>query len=150
TTQNRPRDGAIPRDRRHFVYPNGPGLICFDGDDTTGLRDIVSALFPPFAGVATLTRNSASAGVYNPDTGARLSSGGEHLLAVISDATRIPEVLNAVSRLAWAQGDGHLALSRAGSALVRGPIDAAVGQPERLFYEGATELAPPLRQDART
>ena len=33
---------------------------------------------------------------------------------------------------------------------MRGPIDVNVGQPERLFYEGATELAPPLRQDART
>ncbi len=106
TTQNRPRDGAIPRDRKHFVYPNGPGLICFDGDDTTGLRDTLSALFPSFAGVATLTRSSASAGVYNPDTGARLSGGGEHLFAVISEASRIPEVLNAFQRLAWAQGYG--------------------------------------------
>src|SRR3954447_17471615 len=63
TTQRQPRNDAIPRDRKHFIYPSGPGLICLDGDYVSGLRDTLIAIYPPFAGVATLARSSASAGV---------------------------------------------------------------------------------------
>ena len=44
-------------------------------------------------------------------------------------------------RLAWCRGSGKAAgwlkLSKSGAVLVRGPVDACVGSPERLSYEGA-------------
>ena len=47
-------------------------------------------------------------------------------------------------RLAWVHGKGKgagwLMLSKRGDTLVRGPIDACVGSPERLSYEGETVI----------
>ena len=47
-------------------------------------------------------------------------------------------------RLAWCRGSGkaagRLKLSKSGAVLVRGPVDACVGSPERLSYEGAAVI----------
>jgi hypothetical protein len=48
---------------------------------------------------------------------------------------------------AWLAGFGWINLSNAGSCLIRGPVDIAVGSPERLVFEGAPLVVPPLAQD---
>ena len=110
-----------------------------DGDDIEGLPEILSELYPPFAEVAVLTRPSASASVINPKTKQKLKAG-EHCYVVIDDPSLSDACLKALMRLAWVRGKdkgaGWLMLSKRGDALVRGPIDACVGSPERLSYEG--------------
>ena len=129
---------AIPRSLDYFGWP-GLGLMLLDGDDIEGLPEILSELYPPFAEVAVLTRPSASASVINPKTKQKLKAG-EHCYVVIDDPSLSDACLKALMRLAWVRGKnkgaGWLMLSKRGDALVRGPIDACVGSPERLSYEG--------------
>ena len=69
---------------------------------------------------------------------------GEHVYLVIDKPERSRDCLHAIMRLAWVHGKGAaagwLALSIRGDVLIRGPIDAVVGSPERLSYEGAGKL----------
>ena len=129
---------AIPRSLDYFGWP-GLGLLFLDGDDIEGLPEILSELYPPFAEVAVLTRPSASASVINPKTKQKLKAG-EHCYVVIDEPSLSDACLKALMRLAWVRGKdkgaGWLMLSKRGDALVRGPIDACVGSPERLSYEG--------------
>ena len=71
--QANPRATAkgIPRALSHFDWPaNGSlGLLLLDGDEKDNLREILTALYPPFAEVAGLVRPSASASVKDPATG---------------------------------------------------------------------------------
>ncbi len=130
---------AIPRSLDYFGWP-GLGLLLLDGDDIEGLPEILSELYPPFKEVAVLTRPSASASVINPKTKQKLKAG-EHCYVVIDDPSLSDACLKALMRLAWVRGKdkgaGWLMLAKRGDVLVRGPIDACVGSPERLSYEGA-------------
>ena len=65
---------AIPRALSHFGWPDGPGLLLFDGDTYDGLPAILRELYPPFTEIALLCRPSASAAVIDPRTGTRLKS----------------------------------------------------------------------------
>jgi Family of unknown function (DUF5906) len=129
---------AIPRSLEYFGWPE-IGLLLLDGDDIEGLPDILSELYPPFREVAVLVRPSASASVINPATGKKLKSG-EHCYVIINEPELSDACLKALMRLAWVNGHGRLMLSKRGDVLVRGPIDACVGSPERLSYEGETVI----------
>jgi hypothetical protein len=146
TTKNRHAEGgtdAIPRTLDYFGWNDGPGLLLLDGDDIDGLQEILCELYSPFAEVAVLSRPSASASVVDPRTGKPLKTG-EHVYVIVDDPTRSKDCLDAFMRLAWCCGDGksagRLKLSKSGQALIRGPVDASVGSPERLSYEGAAVL----------
>jgi hypothetical protein len=129
---------AITRSLEHFGWPE-LGLLLLDGDDIEGLPEILSELYPPFAAVAVLVRPSASASVINPTTKQKLKAG-EHCYVVIDDPSLSDACLKALMRLAWCRGSGKAAgwlkLSKSGAVLARGPVDACVGSPERLSYEG--------------
>ena len=147
TTKDRYAQGdtdAIPRALEHFGWPGGPGLLLLDGDDIDGLQAVLSDLYPNFAQVALLCRASASASVIDPRSGKALKTG-EHGYVVIDDPTRSKACLDALMRLAWCRGHGKsagwLKLSKSGQALIRGAVDASVGSPERLSYEGAAVLS---------
>ena len=146
TTKDRHAQGgtdAIPRSLDYFGWPDGPGLLLLDGDDIDGLQAVLCELYPPFAEVALLGRPSASASVIDPATGKALKTG-EHGYVVIDDPSHSTACLDALMRLAWCRGSGkaagRLKLSKSGDVLVRGPIDACVGSPERLSYEGAAVI----------
>jgi hypothetical protein len=47
----------------------------------------------------------------------------------------------------WLHGLGWIRVSRVGSLLDRSLVDSSVGAPERLVFEGAPILEPPIRQD---
>jgi Protein of unknown function (DUF3987) len=156
TTKDRHANGdtdAIPRSLDYFGWPDGPGLLLLDGDDIDGLQEILCELYPPFAEVALLSRPSASASVIDPRSGERLKTG-EHCYAVIDDPTLSKDCLEALMRLAWCRGSGkaagRLKLSKSGAVLVRGPVDACVGSPERLSYEGAAVIGNGLTTLPRT
>jgi hypothetical protein len=135
---------ALTRSLMHFGWPEGPGLLLLDADACTGLREVLCTLYPPFADVAVLIRPSASASVVDPKTGERLKAG-EHVYVIIDEPALAKETLQALVRLAWCAGrGGFLKLTKAGSVLVYGPVDATVGSPERLSYEGAISIGPGL------
>ena len=147
TTQGKVRDGtapavAIPRDLEHFGWPE-LALLFLDGDDRDGLYELLCGLYPALAKVAALVRPSVSACVSHPVTGKALKTG-EHVYLVIDKPERSHDCHHAIIRLAWVHGQGAaagwLALSIRGDVLIRGPIDAIVGSPERLSYEGAGKL----------
>jgi uncharacterized protein DUF3987 len=144
---------AIPRTLNYFGWPDGPGLLLLDGDDIDGLPAILSELYPPIADVALLRRPSASSSVIDPRTGKALKTG-EHVYVIVDDPTRSKDCLDALMRLAWCRGSGKAAgwlkLSKSGAVLVRGPVDAIVGSPERLSYEGAAVLGKGLTTLPRT
>jgi hypothetical protein len=93
--------------------------------------------------VAALVRPSVSACVADPVTGKGLKTG-EHVYLVVDKPERSRDCLHALMRLAWVHGSGAAAgwlmPSARGSVLIRGPIDAIVGSPERLSYEGAGKI----------
>jgi hypothetical protein len=108
---------------------------------------------PPFAEIALLSRPSASASVKDPRTGKALKTA-EHCYVVIDDPSQSKACLDAFLRLSWCRGKGkaagRLMLSKAGAVLVRGPVDACVGSPERLSFEGAAVIGAGLDLLPRT
>jgi hypothetical protein len=152
TTKDRHAEGdtdAIPRSLDYFGWPSGPGLLLLDGDDIDGLPAVLSELYPAFAEIALLSRPSASASVIDPRTGNALKTA-EHVYVVIDDPSQSKACLDALLRLSWCLGTGkaagRLRLSKRGDVLVRGPVDACVGSPERLSYEGAAVIGAGLDQ----
>jgi hypothetical protein len=146
TTKDRhAQDGtdAIPRSLNYFGWPDGPGLLLLDGDDIDGLQAVLCELYPDFANVALLARPSASASVIDPSSNKALKTG-EHCYVILDDPSQSKPCLDALMRLAWCRGSGKAAgllkLSKSGAVLVRGPVDACVGSPERLSYEGAAVI----------
>lgn len=134
-------DGAIARTREHFAYPAGPGIMMLDHDGTPGepldaetLRQRLIEACPMLADAPMLWRPSVSAGVQAPD-GRMLSGLTRHRLYIpVRDASRIPAAGKDLFERLWAAGQGWYEVSRAGSALERSLIDAAVWQPERLDF----------------
>lgn len=145
-------DGAIARTRAYFAYPAGPGIMMLDHDGTPGetldadtLRQRLIDACPALADAPMLWRPSVSAGVQAPD-GRVLSGLTRHRLYIpVRDASRIPAAGKALFERLWAAGQGWYEVSRAGSALERSLIDAAVWQPERLDF-----CAPPVLRDGLT
>ena len=145
--QANPRATAkgIPRALSHFDWQGtgSLGLLLLDGDEKDNLREILTALYPPFAEIAGLVRPSASASVKDPATGGPLKTG-EHLFVILDEPAKAKACLVAVLRLSWCIGVGRsagwLGLAKDGDPLVYGPVDVTVGSPERLVYEGEVSL----------
>ena len=114
-----------------------------------GAWQAITAAIPGLAKAGRVTRLSTSAGLSDSTTGRTFpASGGMHNYLHVTDAADIPRALqNAYDRL-WLADLGWARVSNSGSVLLRTPIDAMVGSPERLVFEGAPVLVPPLVQDA--
>ncbi|MDZ5457892.1 hypothetical protein [Azohydromonas lata] len=144
--------GAIARTRQHFSFPPAPGVLMLDHDgapgeqlDAASLRQRLIDACPALASAPMLWRPSVSAGVRAPD-GSPLTGITRHRLYVpVTDASRIPEAGKALVALLWAAGHGWFEVGRAGQALERTLVDAAVWQPERLDF-----AAPPVLKDGLT
>ena len=75
-------------------------------------------------------------------------SGGAHVYVFLSDMSRSKEVLQRISDRLWLTGFGWYWISAGHALLQRSLIDTSVGSPERLVFEGAPLIDPPLEQDA--
>ena len=154
--------GVISRTLDFFGFRPGEFGFClldFDrkamppavADRITRLGGVWPALVdvvPDLARVARLERASTSAGLFHCDTGVRLAEGGGlHIYVVVSDGADIERFLRDLHRRCWLKGLGWLMVGRAGQLLERSIIDASVGSPERLVFEGPPQLEPPLAQD---
>ena len=150
---------TIARDRAHFEYAAGPGVLMldhdggFEGEELTvdELRARLITACPSLTDAPMLWRPSASAGVVAPD-GSVLTGLARHRLYIpMSRATDIPEAGKRLMALLWEATrtvPGRFAwaeVGKAGQVLMRGLLDAQVWQPERLDF-----AAGPILHDGLT
>ncbi len=144
---------VVARTRDHFGWPAGPGIMMFDYDPEKGqepltpeeLRKALYSLCPALADAPHMVTASASSFIFNADEqiiGAR----GWRVLVAVADATDIPRAGEVLFKRAWLKGHGRIDVSQAGSLLVRGLVDDAVWQPERLDFIGGAACTAPLEQ----
>ena len=96
---------------------------------------------------AHVERASTSAGISNTATGQTFAgSGGMHIYVLAEDGADIPRALAALSDRLWLNGCGWLNVGAAGQVLTRSIVDASVGSPERLVFEGALSSKSRLRK----
>lgn len=144
---------AIARDREHFAFPSGPGLLMLDYDPTgepLGPQEVVQKVtraMPEFADVTMMWRPSASSCIINKDTGLTARGVcGLRIWIVVSDATKIPELGKILTTRLWARGDAGFAVSNSGQLLERPLFDASVWQPERIDFVAGAICEEPLEQ----
>ena len=113
-----------------------------------GVVSLLTELFPGLMKAARVERASTSAGISNAATGQTFAgSGGMHIYLHVQAGDDIPRTLAALSDRLWLNGCGWFVVGAAGQVLVRSIVDASVGTPERLVFEGAPVVEPPLAQD---
>ena len=153
---------AIARTATNFVFePDQPAPCLLDHDAKMmpptvaekltaagGFWPALVGACPGFANAGRLVRNSTSAGLSRSDTGEKFpSSGGLHTYVLVRDGADIERFLADLEGRCWLAGLGWIALSAAGSYLVRSIIDVTVGAPERLCFEAPAIIEAPLAQD---
>ena len=138
-------DGITTRTRDQFEWPKRSGILMLDHDpgnqplSKDDLVGIIRGAAPGLAQAAMLWWPSASSHICNAASGDDLTGlRGQRLYVMVSDAADIPRAGAALGDRLWAAGHGWIAVSAAGAALERCPVDASVWQPERLdFAAGA-------------
>ncbi len=145
-----------------FFRPQAPAwtLIDFDAkgmpanvrakiDELGGFLAALVTILPDLDRTARVVRTSTSAGLRRSDTGEKLpGSDGVHAYLLVRDGADIPRFLRALHERAWLAGFGWMMVGAGGQALERSIVDRMVGSSERLVFEGAPILEPPLTQDA--
>jgi hypothetical protein len=113
-----------------------------------GLWQTLLSILPALRTVEHVARFSTSAGLFRTDTGDRLPfSGGQHIYLLVRDGADVERFLKALHERCWLHGFGWFIVNAGGQLLERSTIDRMVGAPERLVFEGAPILDPPLSQD---
>jgi hypothetical protein len=156
---------TIARTGEYLHYaPGQPAYLLLDHDNkgqpravgaklkaAGGFWKAVVAAVPALAKAGHVWRRSTSAGLYSeykPDQWLRRSAG-EHIYVTVSDGSDIERALKTLHERLWLAGLGYYVVSAAGQLLDRSIIDAAVYGPERLVFEGAPILEPPVAQDRK-
>jgi hypothetical protein len=153
---------VIARMADNIQFRSGqPGFALFDYD-TKGMPSDVEArlkerakywtalceVLPGLEGASYIRRRSTSAGLSRTDTGAKLpGSKGLHIYVAVKDSADIERFLKTLHERCWLAGFGWLMVGAGGQLLDRSIVDRMVGAPERLVFEGAPVLVPPLAQD---
>jgi hypothetical protein len=153
---------AITRSRDFIDYrPGAPAWALIDFD-TKGMPDNVASsieaaggtwkalltVAPGLQRAARVSRASTSSGLYRSDTGTQFDgSGGTHHYILVKDASDIERFLSDLHDGCWQHGLGWHLIGRAGQLLDRSLVDRMVGAGERLCFEGAPIIEPPLAQD---
>jgi hypothetical protein len=149
-------------DYLHFV-PGKPAYLLLDHDrkgmppevaskvkQAGGFWSALVQVVPALAGATYVQRASTSAGLFNRDTMKWLKgSKGEHIYIAVGDGADIERALNCLHQRLWLAGYGFHVVGAAGQLLDRSIIDATVYGPERLVFEGAPVLVPPVAQSVR-
>jgi hypothetical protein len=113
-----------------------------------GFWPALLSVLPVLGSVAHVSRSSTSAGLFRSDTGAKLpGSGGLHVYLFVRDGGDVERFLRALHDRCWLLGYGWFVVGAGGQMLERSIVDRVVGAAERLIFEGAPILDPPLGQD---
>jgi len=155
-----PKIGSIPviaRTAQYFAFSEGqPGIMMLDYDppkDGTPplsrdeLLALVTKVCPELGRAPLVICDSASSHIWNMETGEELiGARGLRIYVFVADASDIPRAGEVLFNRLWLAGYGRIDLSAPGSMLVRGPIDDAVWQPERLDFAAGARCDHPLKQ----
>jgi hypothetical protein len=115
-----------------------------------GFWRAVVAVIPVLNDAARVRRRSTSAGLYNRDTRKWLEkSASQHTYIAVQDGADIKRGLKTLHDRLWLAGYGYFVTSAAGQLLDRSIIDASVYGAERLVFEGAPILVPPVGQSQK-
>jgi hypothetical protein len=153
---------AITRTRDFINYcPGAPAWALIDFD-TKGMPANVAASIEAAGGMwnalltvapglrqaARVSRASTSSGLFRTDTGTQFDgSGGTHHYVLVKDGSDIERFLRDLHDRCWQRGLGWHLIGRAGQLLDRSLVDRTVAYGERLCFEGAPVIEPPLAQD---
>jgi hypothetical protein len=153
---------AIARTRDFIDYQSGCPAWALVDFDTKGMPNEVKAkidaagdmwqalltVAPDLANAARVSRASTSAGLYRSDTGEPIpGSNGLHHYVLVQDGGDIERFLSDLHDRCWLHGLGWHQIGKGGQLLDRSIVDRAVGYGERLCFEGAPDIIPPLAQD---
>jgi hypothetical protein len=157
-----PRPNTIARTSENFAYVSGKPALVLHDYDAKGMPPAVAAkieslgsfwgaltsVLPALRDTGRVVRRSTSSGLMRNDTGEKLDgSAGVHAFVVAKDGADAERYLNALHDRCWLAGLGWCVVSKAGSLLERSIVDRMVGLGERLVFEGAPIVEPPLVQD---
>ena len=155
--------GAITRSRNFIDYRPGASAWALIDFDTKGMPANIAASIESAGGMwnalltvapglqraARVSRASTSSGLFRTDTGKQFGgSGGAHHYVLVKDAGDIERFLRDLHDRCWQHGLGWHVIGRAGQLLDRSLVDRMVAYGERLCFEGAPIVEPPLAQDA--
>lgn len=141
----RPKD-KLPRTKDTMSWPSGPGILMLDydapknGEKSLTREEVIDAL------EKSNTTLACSDMLWWPSTSSCIWLGdkeltgikGQRIYIIVDNAHDIPRMGNALNTKLWAQGHGHIEISKSGSLLVRGMFDTSVWQTNRIdFAAGA-------------
>ncbi|MFZ2633868.1 MAG: hypothetical protein WA081_19720 [Desulfosalsimonadaceae bacterium] len=144
----------VCRTRDHFKYLEDAGFMIFDIDPAPGapapqtadaVREMLTGVCPDLAAAPIAIRPSAGSFIYNGDV-ELIGAKGWRVWIPVLNAADIPRAGQIFFERCWLSGLGWIGVSKSGSYLIRGPVDATVWQPERLDFAGPAVCEPPLEQ----
>lgn len=154
---------AIARTAGHISYrAKQPALVLLDYDtkgrppavadrlrELGGFWPALVTVAPDLADAARVVRSSTSSGIVRSDTGEALKgSDGLHVFVSVKDGGDTERFLKTLHDRCWLHGLGWMMVGAGGQFLDRSIVDRMVYAGERLVFESAPILAPPLKQDA--
>ena len=155
-------NNVIARSGEFIAYREGQPTLALLDVDTKGMpttvRDRVEeaggfwgalvSVVPELEQTARVIRRSTTTGIYRSDTGEKLpGSNGMHIFPLVQDGADIERFLRTMHDRCWLAGFGWYMVGAGGQLLERSIVDRMVYAAERLVFEGAPILDPPLLQD---
>ena len=126
-----------------------PANVAASIEAAGGMWNALLTVAPGLRRAARVSRASTSSGLFRTDTGKQFGgSGGAHHYVLVKDAGDIERFLRDLHDRCWLHGLGWHVIGRAGQLLDRSLVDRMVAYGERLCFEGAPVVEPPLAQDA--
>jgi len=144
---------VVCRDRAHFRWPRGRGVLMFDidrpQDGSAPLKAmefdaLLGEIQPWWKGVGRMYRPSASAFICDASGKDYTGASSLRCYSILDIAKNAHFVGINVADAFWRAGHGRIEFSASGSMLVRCPVDTTVWQPERLDFAGPVVLGPGL------
>ncbi|MFZ2631624.1 MAG: hypothetical protein WA081_05410 [Desulfosalsimonadaceae bacterium] len=144
----------VCRTRDHFRWSEDAGFMIFDNDPAPSapapqtadaVREMLIGVCPDLAAAPIMIRPSAGSYIYNGDV-ELIGAKGWRVWMPVLNAADIARTGQAFFERCWLSGGGWIGVSKSGSYLIRGPVDATVWQPERLDFAGPAVCEPPLEQ----
>ena len=143
--------GAVSRTRENWCWDQGEGVLLLDYDPPKGsaapftaeeLRAALIECAPALGECESLVSASASSWLYRASTGECVKgSGGWHTFVRVAQAADIPVIGQAIADRSWLAGYGRTEIAQGGAKLLRGLVDTAVWQPERLSFDAGAACA---------
>jgi hypothetical protein len=153
------KPGDITRTKDVFTYsPGQPAIIMLDYDGPHEGRilareewlAILYEASTALSKVERLWRPSTTSYIYDKEGKERRGLTGQRLYFAVADGADIPRFGEVLFKRLWLSGHGHIEISKAGSLLLRAPIDAAVFSPERLDFVAGAVCKDGLKQGSLT